>query len=118
MLVSFQQLHDILIEVIAFVFLLDTAAAGRKVTGYRKTQDAAVRQDEVLLHQTFAKGAPAHDERSVIILEGTCKNLTGAGAVLVDKDCKFDILECPLTVTVVRMIVLLALAACGDDRLS
>ena len=50
-----------------------------------------VAQRQNILHQALAEGTFAYDDTTVIVLDGTCHNLAGRGAVAVNEDGQGDI---------------------------
>ena len=57
------------------VGLLDVASAGGVVAGDGEANHATVVEANLLLHQTFAKGASADDGGAIVVLHGAGEDL-------------------------------------------
>ena len=71
-LATLQTVHHIHRIILGFTFLirfLDTTARGGIVMGDRQTYHRAIRQVDGTLYQSLAKGATAHDETTILVLD-------------------------------------------------
>ena len=82
------------------VRLLNATAAGSIVSSHGKTDNTAVAELHRLLHKAFAKGAPADNGASVVILDRPCKDFTCTCAYLIYKHHDRQLLESAATIAV------------------
>ena len=77
MVEAVNHIHAVFLFLALFVGFLDASSAGGVVFGDGKAYHAAIGQVHRPLYKTFAEGASAHNQTSVLVLYGTCQNLGG-----------------------------------------
>ena len=75
------------------IALLDTAPRGGVVPSHGESYHRAVLQFEGHLYEPLAEGATSDDQCTVEVLHRSGEDLTSTGAVLVDEDAQWDLLE-------------------------
>ena len=88
----------ILFSMSLLVGFLNTAAAGCIVSSNRQANHTTVTELHWLLNKALAKGATPYDCASVVVLDGSCKYLGGAGTNLIYQNNDRQPLECASTI--------------------
>ena len=100
------------------VNLLNAAATGDVVMRHRNLQLGIVAQRQDILHQSFTKRPLPDDDSAVVVLYGTCYNLTGRSTVAVDKDGERNLKVKRLVGGGIQVIGCGGLTFHGDDGLT
>ena len=95
--VTIDNIFGIALQVSLLVRLLNAASAGSVITSRREANHTAVGHIEGTLYQPFSKGATSHNNTTVLILDGSRKNLCCRSTILVDKNRYPTLLEATAT---------------------
>ena len=82
---SVEQVFLIVLLVAQGIGFLDAPSGRRVVAGNGQPNGTAVLEGHLLLHETFAEGAPTDDGGAVVILHGAGEDLGGRGGEIINE---------------------------------
>ena len=114
-LIARQDVILVVLVAASHVGFLDAASGGRIVAGYGEAYHGLVAKGNGLLYKTLAKGAAADDGATVIVLNGTGKNLGSRRRNLVDKHNERQVLVAAAAVAAILLARRLASLRVDDE---